>query len=228
MPSKNIIKTYYKGAYFHVYNRGVEKRSIFIDEQDCQVFLRYIKLYLSPLEFVNKMGESEPKIRRFFKLNLKNDVELLCFALMPNHFHMLLKNKSERGIPILMQRVMTAYTMYFNKKYNRIGALFQNAYKASPVLHDSYLLHLTRYIHNNSSRIQPKQINFMNYSSYPYYLGTLASEWLNTTFILDYFKNTIKATNTIEAYKSFVEMDITDSISVLNLNNLILENDLCI
>jgi len=98
MPAKNIVKTYYEGGYYHVYNRGVEKRSIFLDDQDCHVFLRYIKLYLSPKETIEDLSKKETGVKRFTNLNLENEVDLLCFALMPNHFHLLLKNKSIKGV----------------------------------------------------------------------------------------------------------------------------------
>lgn len=228
MPARNIVKNYFEGGYYHVYNRGTEKRLIFLDEQDCHVFLRYIKLYLSPLERVQEMGESEVKLRRFAVLNLEDKVELLCFALMPNHFHLLLKNKSIDGIKIFMQRLTTAYVMYFNKKYKRIGALFQNIYKASPILHDSYLLHLSRYIHNNSVKLISDKINFQDYCSYPYYLGEKSAEWLKSELILSFFENSVKPKDLISSYKSFVEMDISDSVDVLSRNNLLLEDETCV
>lgn len=228
MPSKNIVKSYFAGGYYHIYNRGVEKRLIFMDDSDCHVFLRYIKLYLSPLANIELMSESEIKLKRFTFLNLEDDVELLCFSLMPNHFHLLLKNITDNGVKKFMQRLTTAYVMYFNKKYGRIGALFQNTYKASPVLHDSYLLHLTRYIHNNSTKLLSSQIDFLEYSSYPYYLGTKQAEWLKTQFVLEYFKNSFIPESVTEAYRSFVEMDIRDSIDLLTSNNLILEDTQCV
>ncbi len=225
MPGRNIVKNYFEGGYYHVYNRGVEKRLIFLDNQDCHVFLRYIKLYLSSESTVRKMGESESKIRRFSALNLEKDVELLCFALMPNHFHLLLKNKTKKGIRTFMQRLTTAYVMYFNKKYKRVGPLFQNIYKASPVLHDSYMLHLSRYIHNNSLKLKSNKIKFGDYCSYQYYVGNRMAEWLKTEMIFEYFNSSVKPGNPIESYKAFVEMDISDSIEVLTNQNLLFEEE---
>ncbi len=227
MPAKNIVKSYFEGGYFHVYNRGVEKRLIFLDEQDCHVFLRYIKLYLSPEERIKELGETEIKARRFINLNLENDVDLICFALMPNHFHLLLKNKTINGIRKFMQRLTTAYVMYFNHKYNRIGGLFQNTYKASPVLKDSYLLHLSRYIHNNSSKLNDELISFKKYCSYPYYLNNRRADWLKPQFILDYFQVTSPSQEVLATYKMFVEGEMSDSMEILVHNGLILE-DSCI
>lgn len=223
MPARNTIKQYFEGGYYHVYNRGVEKRTIFLDNQDCHVFLRYVKLYLSPNERIKELSQEKPKLDRFLRLNLENDVDLLCFALMPNHFHMLLKNKTINGIRTFMQRLTTAYVMYFNNKYKRVGALFQNVYKASPVLKDPYLLQMTTYIHKNASKLSNISIPFMNYCSYPYYLGEKSADWLKTDEILSIFGDTIK--NDKINYKDFAESNIYGSNEILYHNNLTLEED---
>lgn len=223
MPARNIIKEYFEGGYYHVYNRGVEKRTIFLDDQDCHVFLRYIKLYLSPTERIKILADTNPKLQRFLRLNLENDVDLLCFALMPNHFHMLLKNKTLYGVRTFMQRLTTAYVMYFNNKYKRVGGLFQNTFKASPVLTDAYNLHLTRYIHKNSLKLESKTIKFGNYCSYPYYVGDRVSDWLSKDEILSYFGDI--SSRSVAMYKEFVEMPANDSEEILSYNHLTLEED---
>ena len=225
MPAKNIIKEYFEGGYYHVYNRGVEKRAIFLDDQDCHVFLRYIKLYLSPTERIKELSEDKPKLLRFLNLNLEEHVDLMSFALMPNHFHMLLKNKTKYGVRTFMQRLSTAYAMYFNNKYKRVGALFQNIYKASPVLKDSYLLHLTRYIHKNASKLKTSSIPYMDYCSYSYYLGSRTADWLKTDEIMSIFGE-FDPNNKL-AYKDFVEMNTDDSEEILSANKLTIE-DSCI
>lgn len=223
MPARNIIKQYFEGGYYHVYNRGVEKRAIFLDDQDCHVFLRYIKLYLSPTERIKELSRDKPRLSRFIRLNLENDVDLLCFALMPNHFHMLLKNKTINGVRTFIQRLATAYSMYFNNKYNRVGALFQNIYKASPILEDAYLLQLTMYIHKNASKLTNNSISFMDYCSYPYYLGERTADWLKTDEILSAFGAIFK--NEKITYKDIVESDIYGSNEALYLNKLTLEEE---
>ena len=99
MASKNSTKIYVQNSYYHIYNRGVEKRTIFQDEQDYSVFLSYLKTYLSPkdeksLQAILDSRESSPKDKDLSLklLRLKNysaDLELLCYALLPNHFHLL-------------------------------------------------------------------------------------------------------------------------------------------
>src|SRR5690606_22360993 len=130
MPSKNTVKEFTKEQYYHVYNRGVEKRAIFLDDEDYTVFLGLIKKYLT--------GKTDQKKHRHAFDSLSGEVQLIAYCLMPNHFHLLLYQKSDDGITKLMRRLTTAYAMYFNNKYNRIGRLFQGTYKAAHVNADDY------------------------------------------------------------------------------------------
>ncbi|MBI2032741.1 MAG: transposase [Candidatus Levybacteria bacterium] len=213
MPSKNIIKTYVEGGYYHIYNRGVEKREIFKDESDCRIFLHCIMLYLSPVDEILQKYPDKIRIRRFIKSNLSEEVELLCFALMPNHFHFLIKQNSKDGIIKFMRRLMTSYVMYFNKKYQRVGTLFQGRYKAVNIDRDEYLLHLTRYIHLNPFEIN-SDINFKEFSSYIYYTSSKHPSWIKPKEILDYFSLKDKEYK-VSSYKSFVEDSLVDSSEIL-------------
>src|SRR5437899_12643179 len=117
MPSKNIVKIYLGNAYYHIYNRGIDKREIFLDEQDCKVFLYYLKIYLSSPETLKQKQDISPQM--FYKitnLNLYSEIRLLSFALMPNHFHLQVKQITKDGIQKLTKRVLTSYVTYFNKK----------------------------------------------------------------------------------------------------------------
>lgn len=198
MPSKNVIKDFAPDQFYHVYNRGVEKRIIFLDDQDYVVFLGLIKKYLS--------GEKTQYNRHAF-LVLGDFVDLIAYCLMPNHFHLLLYQKDEDSITRLMRRVTTGYAMYFNNKYNRVGSLFQSRYKASHINADAYLHHISRYIHLN-----PGEHEKWPYSSLPYYLGQKRTPaWLKPGFVLELFNN-----NQL-AYKEFLEdyVDSKDELSVL-------------
>lgn len=218
MPAKNIVKTYTENGYYHVYNRGVEKRDIFMDEEDCQVFLHYLKIYLSPKEELEKLILSDKKylrLRRFIPLNLSSELDLLAFTTMPNHFHLEIKQYSRNAMSKLLQRLTTSYVMYFNRKYNRIGCLFQGTYKASLVESDAYLLYLSRYIHLNARDIK-SAINFIEYSSYPYYLGIKRASWIKPQEILTYFKSTNNNfTNDLLSYQSFIEDNNTDPTTII-------------
>ncbi|OIP57556.1 MAG: hypothetical protein COX79_01945 [Candidatus Levybacteria bacterium CG_4_10_14_0_2_um_filter_36_16] len=220
MPSKNIIKSYVEGGYYHIYNRGVEKRQIFLDNQDCVVFQRYLKLYLGEPEEIKKI--QIPRLQNFLKHNMHDEFTLLAFSLMPNHIHLEIKQKNADSMIKFMKRLTTSYVMYFNRKYKRVGALFQNAYKATLIENDSYLLHLSRYIHLNPTKIKHKEIDFEDFSSLPYYLGTKSASWLDTNEILSYFRGlNIKGKGT--TYKEFVNAYRTQPEDILG--DLIIEKD---
>jgi len=196
MPAKNKIKTYQKNSFYHIYNRGVAKQSIFLNSQDYKVFLSYLKLYLSPpntnelnkrLEQTKNWQEKD-KINRLKNLkNFSKDVDLIAYCLMSNHFHLLIKQKPKLAIKEFMQSLGTKYSMYFNKKYNRVGSLFQGTYKAVMIKSDEQLLHLSRYIHLNPN---PKGSNPFEYpySSLSNYLGKINQIWIKPQEILKFFK----------------------------------------
>jgi len=210
MPSKNILKTYIENGYYHIYNRGVEKRNIFSDEQDYQVFLSYLKIYLSPKEeSINNIKNeanfgSEDKNKAISQLytlnNFFNKISLICYVLMSNHFHLELRQTNKKDIEVFMRSLITKYTMYFNKKYNRVGPLFQGRYKAVLIQSEEYLLHLSRYIHLNPQELLTKGELLQSYpwSSYPAYVEDLSINWLKKDFIKN--KNF-----TFNSYKKFVE-----------------------
>jgi putative transposase len=227
MPSRNSIKIYVKDGFYHIYNRGVEKRIIFEDDQDYKVFLKYLKEALSaPPESkvvkksISLQGASFKGVPRQPK-NFQNQIDLLAFCLMPNHFHLLLKQSSKDSMESFMRSVITRYSMYFNKRYSRVGKLFQGHYKACLIKNDNYLLHLSRYIHTNP--LENYSDLTKAYSSYSQYIGLTKSNWLKPELILSFFdradKSFFRGTNT---YNNFVEKSEIDSESMLG--KLILEN----
>lgn len=223
MPSKNSIKTYIEDSYYHVYNRGVEKRNIFLDEKDYHVFLNLMKIYLSPVpnatsQLMNMFPDKRIRVRKTFK----DELEILSFCLMPNHFHLLIHQNTPQAMPEFMRALSTSYSMYFNKRYRRVGSLFQGVYKAVNISNDEYLLHLSRYIHRNPLKLtgwNPVTLSKYRYSSFSTYLNAAQRPWINSKFILNYFSN---ASSPILKYKEFVEMIDNDSTPVLN--HLIIED----
>lgn len=145
-------------------------------------------------------------------MNLSNDVELNCYAVMPNHFHLLVKLKTPKGIENLMRRILTGYAMYFNQKYRRVGHLFEGRYKAAAVLTDEYLTYVTRYIHRNPLNSKKAKTE---YTSLPYYVGEKKANWIKPDVILEYFN----ANNPKLSYQGFVEDDLND----FDLGSLTLE-----
>lgn len=144
MPRKNIIKIYAANSYYHVYNRGIDKREIFLEEKDCKMFLYYLKLYLSDPDIIQNQAKNiSPQL--LFKLrnrNLYNEIKLLSFALMPNHFHLQVRQITNDGMKKLMQRLIPSYVQYFNRKYNRVGPLFESIYKAVLTKTDEQYIYL--------------------------------------------------------------------------------------
>jgi putative transposase len=179
MPSRNTVREFAPHHYYHVYNRGVEKRIIFNDDQDYRMFLALLKRYLLVDE-----NESHRSPKRQLYTPVGKEVELLAYCLMPNHFHLLFYQLDKDGITKLMRRVITGYVMYYNAKHKRVGALFQGKYKASLVNADDYLSHISRYIHLN-----PRDYKSWPYSSLGYYKGNKDSGWLHKDKVLSIFNN---------------------------------------
>lgn len=203
MPAKNTEKLYIQNRYYHLYNRGVEKRDIFIDAQDRGVFLSYLKEYLLPKDeaFLHKKLADlktsqldKAKILKALRMNnFSSDLELLAYALMPNHFHLLVHQKSALTIDAFMNSLGTRYSMYFNRKYKRVGPLYQGVYKAVLIESEEQLLHVSGYIHRNPLSLQGVALQTLSDqpTSYKEYLGVRKTPWVHTREILSYFSETI-------------------------------------
>ena len=143
------------GEFYHVYNRGTDKRIIFVEDSDYTRFLSL--LYLCNSNFPVNIREQFPKGLSFVDLaRFQKGIEIVdicAYCLMPNHFHLLLKEKEENGITNFLTKLSTGYSMYFNKKYQRTGKLFENVYKATHIENDEYLKYLVSYIHLNPIKI---------------------------------------------------------------------------
>ena len=206
MPAKNLIKQYAEDGIYHIYNRGVAKNDIFLDEEDYKTFLFYLKIYLSdPLDLKKDLPGSDPS--RIERKNFHGKIQLLNYCLMPNHIHLLIKQGEISAITEFMRCIMTNYVMYFNAKYERVGPLFQGKFKAILVDKDEYLLHLSRYIHINPSDLPGSDpIKEYTYSSYADYIGHRNTKWVSTKLILSMFgsdEDGISAKQLL--YKEFVE-----------------------
>jgi len=174
MPSRNTIKNYVPETFYHIYNRGVEKRCIFLDDQDYAVFLSYLKRHLTS----SSDSDAQGKLYNYY-----DSVELLAYCLMPNHFHLLVYiGQDQRQITKIIQSVCTAYSMYFNKRYRRVGHLFQGRFKASEISNDAYVQHISRYIHLN-----PDNYEQWPWSSLPFYLSRQDASWVHPERILKMF-----------------------------------------
>lgn len=151
---KLIIST---GEFYHVYNRGTDKRTIFSDENDFTRFFESMlefntlepigSLFENSFRKKNQLGGSASK--ETIKDTKEKLVNIVAYCLNPNHFHLILQQVAERGIEKFMQRLGTGYTMYFNNKYDRSGSLFQGRFKAVHIDSNEYLLHVSAYVNLN-------------------------------------------------------------------------------
>src|SRR5665811_2354566 len=114
MSGRNLEKVYVEDSFYHAYNRGLNKMDIFTDDEDYRVFLNLLKRALGEKIQIDKQYRNYP--------NFHNNLELLAYCLMSNHFHLLIRTKNKpRLLPELLKSVMTSYVMYFNKKHKRTG-----------------------------------------------------------------------------------------------------------
>ena len=171
MPQDNIPLL--AGHYYHLYNRGNNRGDIFFEPKNYRFFLQRIHEYLT------------------------QDFILIAYVLMPSHYHLLIQATTD-NIAHAMQLFGISYTKSINKHYNRVGSLFQGSFRKKLVDTDSYLLHLSRYIHLN-----PVKAGFVShpedweYSSYQDYLGIRNGKLPKPDIVLSQFDNR-------EAYKKFV------------------------
>ena len=181
MPRKARIDT--PGALHHIIGRGIERRDIFKDDKDRDNFL-------------NRLG------------NILLETETPCFAwaLMPNHFHLLLRT-GNMPISTIMRRLLTGHVVTFNLRHSRSGRLFQNRYKSILCQEDTYFLELVRYLHLNPLRANiVRDVGALD--NYPYcghsrLMGRIKSSWQNVNYVLSLFEN--KPTAAIKKYRQFLE-----------------------
>ncbi len=198
--------------YYHIYNRGVEKRTIFINRWDHLRFLETINFYRkypTPM----KLSDFRRGIESFKKPDeQKNLIEILCYCLMPNHFHFLVKQVEDNGISEFMRRVSDSYTRYFNTKHDRVGPLFQGVFKAKLIETDEYLLQLSKYIHRNPFPLDMWEGRVYPYSSYGYYLSGNKHPFCDTSFISSYLKQMSNILHNMQSQLSFTSTDLTGRV----------------
>ena len=192
--------------YYHLFNRGVNKQPIFQGVRDYKRVVDILEFYsFNPKLRFSKFLLLSQEDRNKFMENLRAQgdklVDVICFCLMPNHFHLLLNQIQDNGISKFMANLQNSYTRYFNTKHERVGPLLQGQFKAVLIEDDSQLLHVSRYIHLNPySSFVVKDLESLEqyqWSSFPEYLGVASKEICNKQIILNYFKD-------VADYKQFV------------------------
>ncbi|KKQ87003.1 MAG: Transposase [Parcubacteria group bacterium GW2011_GWF2_38_8] len=208
--------------YYHIYNRGTDKRIIFGNKNDYNRFmtLLYLCNNTMPIDISNLIrgGLSFTELMDI-KVNEKL-VDIGAYCLMPNHFHLFVREKRENGISLFMKKLLTAYSMYFNKKHKRTGGLFEGPFLATHVDTDEYLKYMLSYIHLNPVKIidskwkengimdrvkAKKYLSTYVYSSYLDYMNINRKEEriLNKVAFPEYFTNFQEFEHFISEWLSF-------------------------
>jgi putative transposase len=192
---------------YHIFNRGMQKQPIFESNKDRLRFL-FLLLAFQGSNIIPNVSRTLKQFVQSSTLNISRDfvneiskdkkIELMSFCLMPNHFHLIVYEKTEGGIAKYMQRVLTAYTKYFNTKYKKSGHLFQSSYKSVHIRNNNQLLYLSTYIHRNPREFSEwkNKEHLFPWSSYQDYINK--NRWrglLSRDLILDQFLDQKKGYN---------------------------------
>jgi len=195
--------TFTNGELYHIFNRGVDKRNIFLEKADFDRFLLSMEKFncidpigsLYAISFTNAKPQLSNQVA---KLRLVN---IICYCLNPNHYHFVLEQLVDGGISIYMQRLSTGFAQYFNKKYKRSGALCEGKFKSTPIISNVQLLHVSAYV-NLNDRVHNLGHD-VSRSSWNEYLGRTQKELCEKDIILKQFNN-------IEEYKNLAESSLVD------------------
>jgi hypothetical protein len=210
MPAKYVKRDPVENGYFHVYNKGASHKIIFQDDLDYKTFLGFLEDYLtSPNNLNNNKKSFTINGKTYYGIphktkNYIDSIHLIAYNLSPNHFHLLLYRTKKKALEEFMRSISTRYSMYFNKKYNNSGPVFNGPYKSVCIDGISGLIYLSRYLHRDC----PEQVRQTGnlYTSYSIYLDDNISKLIKKDIILSHFNN--KENNNqdkIIKYKNFVE-----------------------
>ncbi|MEK7521409.1 MAG: transposase [Patescibacteria group bacterium] len=205
------------GEYYHILNRGIARQPVFFSKSNYKQMLldlSYYRFTTPPVKlslFKTLSLEQRDYLWRELKKKDERLVDILCYSLMPNHFHLLLRQEKDGGISRFMSRLTNSYTRFFNTKSQRNGPLFQGAFKAVHIGTTDQLVHVSRYIHINpvvSYVIREDQLDTYPWTSFKEYLD--GPTLVNSQPILENFKS-------IDAYKEFVfdQVDYGKSLEVI-------------
>lgn len=178
-----------QGEYYHIYNRGVDKRSIFSSKNDIDRFFQSMKEFnvKDPIGslYLNTFNKDKTKLRG----SASQLVSFIAFCLNPNHYHFLLTPLVENGIEKFMHRLGTGYTLYFNEKQRRSGSLFQGKFKSKHINSNEYLLHVSSYINLNNCDKNGKVKNKLSMSSWEEYIRISNTNFCDKSIILEQFQS---------------------------------------
>ena len=184
------------GEFYHVYNRGVDKRFVFSDEIDLNRFWESIIEFnvIDPIGSIFEKRHSK-KLKNQNYNDKNNLVEFVCYCINPNHFHFLIRQMVDNGISEFMKRLSGGYTKYFNEKERRSGSLFQGRFKSVHIKNNEYLLHLSAYINLNDKVHQfgrptsKLATSKLVRTSWREYMGESKTNFCNKEIVLGQFGN---------------------------------------
>lgn len=195
------------GEFYHIYNRGVDKRDIFMDVEDFHRFLKSMNDFnvKDPIGSIfensfNQLGSRAPKSGKL--------VNFIAYCLNQNHYHFILEPLVGDGIQKFMHRLSTGYTNYFNEKYKRGGSLFQGKYKAIHIDSNEYLLHLSVYVNLNykvHEGLNKKWMENLPVSSFKEYVDKSKRNICSKNIILEQFSDE-------REYRSFCNSSLPDIV----------------
>lgn len=193
-----------EGYFYHIFNRGVEKRIIFLDESDYERFLK--TMYYYQFKGPKPRFSTHKKYKSLeFEKNPKI-VEIVCYCLMPNHFHFCLKQLEKNGITEYMSKISNSYTKYLNKKYGRVGPLFQGGFQSVFIQNEEQLMHTSRYIHLNPYVAGlVKNVKDWKYSSFNEYMIYPQKGLCNAEPVMCLFKDSQKYEEFVVSHQDYAK-----------------------
>lgn len=175
------------GEYYHVYNRGVDKRKVFLKTADYLRFLKAMKEF-NQIDPIGSLHERKYRKRSLQRGTPPPLVDFIAYCLNPNHYHFIIRQLEDKGVEKFMHKIGTSYTKYFNHKNNRSGVLFQGPFKSIHIDSNKYLLLLSAYVNANHKIHNYPEVNWP-YSSYLDYVGKRNEKLCQKEVILGQFNN---------------------------------------
>lgn len=216
MPSVYLRRNFKPNTYHHIFNRGSFQQKIFRKEKDYTVFTDILRYYLLYPELAPLSKLSDQKTKKFKENKTPQPYFLIAYCLMPNHFHLLLKQiEVAPTLSDFLKKISITYAMYFQHQYRHSGALFQGKFKSVQVLPDESLLYVSKYIHLNpqSLKMEGSDPSIYRHSSLKDYLEINNKSWLHPEIIFqNYFANSKEPD---KEYKKYLFSPIENAREIL-------------
>lgn len=234
--------------YYHIYNRGVDKRDVFLDEKDYWKFFNDLRDFNNRTYYEERLqalgyskdipkepGSLDFRGLRSFLAEQDKIVEIISYGFLTNHFHLIIKQLAEKGISIFMHKVGLSITNYLNKKYERSGHIFQGPFKAVHIDSNDYLVWLVGYVNGNAEIHGLSEAGSYNWSSYRALLEKKSKELgslgkpkepgsLGSSFsLLSGADIILSQFKTVEELKSFIQTVIQESKTKKEMKKYLLE-----